>query len=38
MIARDLDYLNPQQAESMLDEALQLSRMLYRLHQSQVTG
>ena len=38
MIARDLEYLDPQQAGNMLDEALQLSRMLYRLHQSQVTG
>jgi four helix bundle protein len=33
MIAQDLEYAK---SESMLDEALQLSRMLYRLHQAQL--
>lgn len=35
MIARDLEYLAGAQAVAMLDEAEQLSRMLYRLAQSQ---
>lgn len=38
MIARDLEYLTLQQAAGMLDEAEQLSRMLYRLAESQKTA
>ncbi|HVZ63779.1 MAG TPA: four helix bundle protein [Lacunisphaera sp.] len=38
MIARDLDYLPPQMANGMLTEAEQLSRMLFRLAESQKTG
>ena len=35
MIARDLEYISAQQAIAMLEEAEQLSRMLYRLAESQ---
>jgi len=35
LIARDLDYLASDEAAEMLNEAEQLSRMLYRLTQSQ---
>jgi four helix bundle protein len=35
LIAQDLDYLPPASAANILDEAEQLSRMLYRLSQSQ---
>jgi four helix bundle protein len=35
MIARDLGYLSGEQAAKMLDEGEQLSKMLYRLVQSQ---
>ena len=35
LIAQDLDYLSQVSAATMLDEAEQLSRMLYRLTQSQ---
>jgi len=34
-IAKDLGYLSEQESAPMLDEAAQLSRMLYRLTQSQ---
>lgn len=34
MLARDLECISSQQAPAMLDEAEQLSRMLYRLAQS----
>jgi four helix bundle protein len=35
LIAQDLDYLSQASASGMLEEAEQLSRMLYRLTQSQ---
>ena len=35
MIAMDLDYLPKESAESLLSESEQLSRMLYRLSESQ---
>ncbi|HVT74532.1 MAG TPA: four helix bundle protein [Lacunisphaera sp.] len=37
MIARDLEYLSPETTSGMLTEAEQLSRMLYRLAESQKT-
>lgn len=38
MIARDLEYISASQATAMLNEAEQLSRMLYRLAESQKTA
>ena len=35
MIGRDLEYLSLADSERMLDESLQLSRMLYRLYLAQ---
>ncbi len=34
MIAQDLEYITTSKSAAMLDEALQLSRMLYRWHQA----